>query len=361
MLTSGIPSGSLISIGRYAKSINLTFQLIYIDPNLNDTVLDCNIINFPYKRISRQKSVNKIRDFFSRLYALLKAFLIIKKEVRAGDILISNSIDTLCLCYAISLVKPIRIRYIVRDLIYIQFGSSMFSRFTRFVDKHLVKQCELLATSSIRFYERYYAQFYQGEVVQYDNWPSIDLIPRKKTIEEIDKPIVLGFIGIIRYLDSFNIIRKAVDKINIEGCRFKLLIAGGGDWPFPLDKYVIRKEKYMFSLEIQNLYDQIDINVAVYDKTDPNCQLAIPNKLWESISTQTPLIVSSGTYLGEVVEKMGIGKAIPNDLEATIDILLDVYREDSWYKKAKTKLSNIDIAKFKLMQQESIKIILKDA
>lgn len=51
--------------------------------------------------------------------------------------------------------------------------------------------------------------------------------------------------------------------------------------------------------------------VALYDPTLRNNRLAAPNKLYEAMMLGRPLITTRGTLAGELVEKEGIGIAVP--------------------------------------------------
>ena len=47
--------------------------------------------------------------------------------------------------------------------------------------------------------------------------------------------------------------------------------------------------------------------MATYDARYENVRYAEPNKIYESIYFETPIVVSSGTFLAEKVKKLGIG------------------------------------------------------
>lgn len=60
-------------------------------------------------------------------------------------------------------------------------------------------------------------------------------------------------------------------------------------------------------MDLSNIYANVDINVVCYDTTSDNVKIAEPNKLYESIYFETPLVVSSGTFLARQVAKHDIG------------------------------------------------------
>ena len=60
-------------------------------------------------------------------------------------------------------------------------------------------------------------------------------------------------------------------------------------------------------VELPEVYSKIDLVVSTYDIEDDNPRYAEPNKIYESIYFETPIIVSSQTFLAEKVNRMGIG------------------------------------------------------
>ena len=59
--------------------------------------------------------------------------------------------------------------------------------------------------------------------------------------------------------------------------------------------------------DLPEMYSQIDLVLSTYDVENENVRYAEPNKIYEAIYFETPIIVSSGTYLAEKVKELGIG------------------------------------------------------
>ncbi|WP_146441650.1 glycosyltransferase family protein [Vibrio kanaloae] len=62
--------------------------------------------------------------------------------------------------------------------------------------------------------------------------------------------------------------------------------------------------------QLEIIYRNIDFVFSVYDANQPNVQLALPNKLYESQLFETPIIVAKNTYLSEVVSDLEIGFSV---------------------------------------------------
>ena len=70
--------------------------------------------------------------------------------------------------------------------------------------------------------------------------------------------------------------------------------------------------------DLQNIYSKIDISIVCYDTASGNVRIAEPNKLYESIFFETPIVVSSGTFLEDRVKEYNVGYAIDSSKDDTI-------------------------------------------
>ena len=74
--------------------------------------------------------------------------------------------------------------------------------------------------------------------------------------------------------------------------------------------------------DLPGIYKGIDIVFALYDVDSINVLYAEPNKLYEAMYYRKPIIVSTGTYLAEKVQRLGIGFDInamePDNIDAFV-------------------------------------------
>lgn len=89
--------------------------------------------------------------------------------------------------------------------------------------------------------------------------------------------------------------------------------------------------------DLSNIYSQIDLVLSTYDVENDNVRYAEPNKIYESIYYETPIIVSSATYLAEKVEQLGIGYSI----DATNEEMIVDFVNKLTIAEIKEKVSNI--------------------
>lgn len=68
--------------------------------------------------------------------------------------------------------------------------------------------------------------------------------------------------------------------------------------------------KFSNPKDLPSIYEQVDIVLATYDNRYENVRYAEPNKLYEAAYFETPIIVSSDTFLAQKTQKWGVGYAL---------------------------------------------------
>lgn len=81
--------------------------------------------------------------------------------------------------------------------------------------------------------------------------------------------------------------------------------------------------KFVSPNDLPAIYSKIDIVLSTYDTSGVNARYLEPNKLYESIYFETPIIVSSETYLSDIVNKFNIGYSINTKNEESINRFLE--------------------------------------
>ena len=88
---------------------------------------------------------------------------------------------------------------------------------------------------------------------------------------------------------------------------------------------------------------------AVYDASNPNVKIALPNKLYESVYCEIPIIVAKGTYLAEIVNQWGVGVSVshndPFDLEEQLkQLIYNTEKYERITENCKVHKRDIDIS-----------------
>ena len=205
-----------------------------------------------------------------------------------------------------------------------------------------------------------------------ENYPSMEnynkIISLDKKSYESKEWVDIAYIGVPRYYEQLFLLLKftELDK------RVRVSIFGGPESSYQgfLDYLVsinvdineFQRFKYFGAYspsEIGSLYENVDFVFSAYDTNQPNVRLALPNKLYEAVLARVPIIVSSGTYLSEIVERNGIGFSIPhkiNDFESVRDDiyekLFDNYQiEERYREKMVLDLMNQEMRFLKWIQK----------
>ena len=203
---------------------------------------------------------------------------------------------------------------------FIEKSKSVFNQvinsILKYNEKIRVKKINCLILTSMKFYDAYYKKIIDKEKVLFiPNTPDLSLFENyhKKTSGEF----TVGFIGGIRYINQMKML---VDAAEIADVKVLFAGAGGTDNDYmDIKRYCNEKSyveftgKYDYAKEIAKLYSRVNCVYAVYDASNANVRIALPNKLYESVICGLPIIVSKETYLSELVESWGVGVAVEYD------------------------------------------------
>lgn len=213
--------------------------------------------------------------------------------------------------------------------------KNMVRRVLVNIEKQLCRKIKALVLTSDKYYDQYYSRFIPKEkVMVIPNIPSLSVFESYKA--NCNDKFTIGFIGGIRYIQQ---IKMMVDAA--EHCGFHVLIAGAG---FSLDEetdirnyckdkdFVKFTGRYDYAKEVAFLYGKCNCIYSVYDADINNVKVALPNKLYESIYCELPILVSKGTYLAEIVQKMGVGIAVSHKNIAELEEILNrLYTDKDYY------------------------------
>lgn len=213
----------------------------------------------------------------------------------------------------------------------------ILGRFIVRKERDLVKYVDLLVVTSPQFFQKYYYKFIgKDRTIFIPNLPEERYFRgyRRKTEGEF----TVGFIGGIRYLDQMEMM---VDAVRLAGC--KGIFAGG---PFVLrdgeilksycgaDRAISFLGRFDYDKQIADLYGHIDCVYAVYNADNRNVRMALPNKLYEAIVCELPIIVARGTYLSYIVDKLGVGVSVSHkDVYELTEAITRLRDDRGFYKR----------------------------
>ncbi|WP_129127761.1 glycosyltransferase family protein [Geomonas oryzae] len=146
---------------------------------------------------------------------------------------------------------------------------------------------------------------------------------------------VMSYIGAISYYDA-NV--KFISQVRrLEG--FEVRYIGKGECEASLEQYCrcegVGNVKFFgqFTPE-QKRQHYLDANFVVgcFGSETVNGRCTMPNRLYESCLYRRPIIVNKGTFLGEMVDKYGLGISVEQDRVADMEPELSRFYDPGYYE-----------------------------
>lgn len=317
-LLSHQPNPRFIKQIKYLSKNNKVYVVYFNRENIKTSTdeyiqhvhLNYNLGNIPDKAIIKRmmiyiRSINKLQK--------------IMKDIDY-DILFVNNIDVLLL-YTLgskffSKLKNAKIIMEISDLKFHTYSKNIKSYIIKAIEKILFKQVDKLIVTSIKFYDLYYKNIFVQKPFVLENKPLSNMIPEKLNIDNKNKKekIIIGIVGLLLQGNPYKTLFDTVkDKSDIE-----VHIYGKGEYTDLVEYYSKTHEnikyfgEYDFFQDSAKIYSSLDVLYMPYDTTNGslNNKVALPNKLYEAMYFQVPIITSKGTYVGDIIERLGIGTTI---------------------------------------------------
>ena len=264
-----------------------------------------------------------------------------KLEQLKPNVIYAEGLDTLIIAGKYKKTHDVRIVFEVADLRenYITKPEKAVDRIITAMllhrEKKAFRNVDFLVVTSPKFYDMHY-----NTLIGRDKMLFIPNAPDVEVFREYKKhkgDFTVGFIGGIRYLQQMKMLVDAAAKV---GC--KVLFAGAGGTSSDYEEiqayckgknYVQFTGRYDYNTQIAGLYGMVDCVFAVYDADNPNVRIALPNKLYESILCELPIIVAKGTYLEELVREWGVGVSVNHrDEQELVEVLKRLMNDDAFYR-----------------------------
>jgi len=286
---------------------------------------------------TRTYSIKRFNLFFdkgAKFYAEYNFRLFWYLIFRKVDVLVANDLDTLLANYSVSKFKPFS--RLVYD------SHEYFTEVPELIHRKKVKQIwETIeawifpklktiytVNSSIA---KLYADKYQKEIKVVRNispsWEPVNLKSKKELgIPENKNLIILQGAGI-------NIDRGAEEAIQamtlVENT--VLMIVGDGDVVFQLKTYVIDNQlvdKVLFFdkrpyNEMMNFTYYADLGLTLDKPTNINYRYSLPNKVFDYIQAETPIIGTNLIEISKILSEYGVGEIIEEFTPENLALLIN--------------------------------------
>ena len=230
-------------------------------------------------------------------------------------------------------VADLRENYIVQPAAIVQ---RILTKLLLKREKKAFKNVDFLVVTSPKFYDMHYASLIKDRVVFVPNAPNVEIFQDYK--KKKSGNFTVGFIGGIRYLKQMKMLADAAKAKGID-----VLFAGAGGTSseyqeileYCKDMQNVRfSGRYNYEEEIAKLYGMVDCVFSVYDADNPNVRIALPNKLYEAVLCELPIIVAKGTYLSELVAQYGVGISVSHKDQDELEMALEKLKNDNNYRES---------------------------
>lgn len=253
------------------------------------------------------KQAFKFLNFKDNVYKYLKE--------KNFDAIHCHDFDGLFIGHSINKKLKLKLVYDEHDLFYMYFVdrpgiiNKLIYNFIIIKEKQMLKSVDTHIVVTPKM-----GEIYKGlskEIVVINNAPYDNLF---KNIEKIpSNKLRIGFIGSVRYYNEMKALIDASQKYKDD---VEIVICGRGIYSEQLQEY----SKYLSNVRIQGsyninqleeLYRNIDITYAFYP--GDTATISMPNKFYESIITETPIIANINTEFGYEVHKHKLGYGIKGE------------------------------------------------
>lgn len=302
-------------------------KIIFIIPSVEDSHYKNRVIDFfnngfdvcvyGFKRKGRNNSQNlpypveiigEIEDegYVSRLMLYFRGFnKIVKQYKNQGVLYFVGGLD---IAMFFHFFHP-REKYIYEecDLTHTYLGKIQV--LLELIDKKIIKDSLITISTSEGFNKYHFKGTKPNNVYIVENKLDPSVLKLKKNISPkfCRESISFGFVGKPRFESVFNFIKVVCQNFP----QHTFHIFGG-----PIEPQFKELEKYSNCFfhgffknptDLPEIYSNINLVLSTYDARIKNVKYAEPNKIYESIYFDTPIIVSKNTFLGEKVTSLGIG------------------------------------------------------
>lgn len=195
------------------------------------------------------------------------------------------------------------------DLVHTYSSSRFFRCVMEWIDKSVIRHSLYTVFTSEGFIDFHFHvnAIKNGIVIPNKISKDIRDLPYIKTRNININNLHIGFVGAPRFATIINFFKYAC----IAFPQHDFHVFGG---PVPVDFDELKDYsnmhfhgKFKTPEDLPSIYSQLDLVLSTYDTDSDNVRYAEPNKLYEAIYFETPIIVSSNTFLSKKVKELGVG------------------------------------------------------
>lgn len=257
---------------------------------------------------------------FKMLLGVPKFIHAVRKELKNvnPDILIIRHWST-CFVLLPLIPKKYKVIYDVSDMP--DSENKNMVKVYKLLERYVLKHSDVVILSS-----SYYLPFYENRhksIYVLENKVDTNLMVRNKKDYKHER-LTISFIGMIRYYETLINLIEASKELPID-----IHLYGKGIDSKIISHYCLTEKinnvfihgAYDYK-DIERLYRSSDLIYTAYPSMNENVQYSIPNKLYEALLFERPLIASVNTALGNIVEKENLGFVVDSSSVESINSVL---------------------------------------
>ena len=204
--------------------------------------------------------------------------------------------------------------YEISDILYAYPKFKRLMGVLKALDKRIIRSSLATVMTSGGFYSFFGMELPKIFVIPNKVSPSLNR-PAFQADKETSGKLKFGFVGSLRY-------QTILDFAQVVGERFpqhEFHFWGGlkdGPMKIAVDNLVSQFGNVFYHgafkspEDLPKVYESFDITISCYQVSSLNERIAEPNKLYESMFFNKPIVVSDGIYLSDRVKEMGCGYTI---------------------------------------------------
>ncbi len=217
------------------------------------------------------------------------------------------------------------------DLMHTYIKNSFVRKALEYLDRKIIRNSLLSVFTSEGFLYYHYGSNNRPKNV----WlianrlnTTIEDVPKIKKKPFNSSKLKIGFVGFPRYKSVVNFIKVFCScfsnfEFHLYGEimeKYKNDFAGLQQYP-----NCFFHGAFLNPTDLPEIYSNIDVVLATYDVEYENVRYAEPNKIYEAIYFETPIIVSAGTFLENKVKRLNIGYSVnPLDKHSVVQLVDEI-------------------------------------
>lgn len=250
-------------------------------------------------------------SYFSRIGVIRKGIKKVIEKHKEDDCIFYLLKSDMAIMYSYLSKRP----YIFEeaDMTHLSFGNKWLRNYLEIRIKSIIKHSVMSVFRSEGFLKYHFGDVYPDNVYVIPNrlHPDVLNLPHVDYNDNDNDNIRFGFVGGIRYNTIFAFAETVLKHFPRHQFHFygKFSTKAQEDQFFALKKYpnCFFHGQFKSPDDLPTIYSKIDVLLSAYDVRGINPRYAEPNKLYEAIYFDKPIIVSSNSFLADKVARLGIG------------------------------------------------------